>query len=347
MNPLKYAAPTKIEDACGASSDESAMLLAGGTTMIDLMKLNVLTPQSLVYIKPLLDAQIDVQKDQVTIGAGCTMSELADDENLRKMFPAIRHSLILAASPQIRNMATIGGNLLQRTRSTYYRHLDFPVHAANVNSDELPFGEGADVSSLAILGNGAKLVGTYPGDFAVVLVAFNGEINIQGPVGSRTIAAREFYELPNESFSYSTVLQPGEIITSISLPITPMCSNSFYLKIRERSSYAFALASVAVGLELEGKGAEANIKYATLALGGLGSIPWYDPKAAEMLVGKKATDATFEATATAMLADANPPAGSEYKVKLAQNAIVRACQTLRDSGVPDDSQLWAFQHGRA
>jgi xanthine dehydrogenase YagS FAD-binding subunit len=243
-------------------------------------------------------------------------------------------------------MATLGGNLLQRTRSTYFRHTDMPVYLDGADTASQA-SEGVDTSLLAILGNDGRLVGMYPGDFAVSVVAFDAQLSMEGPDGSRTIAARDFYRTPGKSFQYTTVLKQGELITSISFPISASLRNSMYLKIRERSSYAFALASASVGLQLEGSGKTAKIVAANVGLGGLASIPWHSEPAVESLVGKQASDSTFEKAAEAALADAKPPAGLEYKIPLAKRTLMRALRTLRDQGPPDDSQLWSFQHGRA
>ncbi len=346
MIPFEFVSASSLDQAISSVDHGSSMALAGGTTMLDLMKLNVLTPNRLVHVKDLLDPSVRLDGETLVIGAGCTMADLADNANVVDKLPALRQSLILAASPQIRNMATIGGNLLQRTRSTYFRHRDMPDDAVVLSDGEDPFGTGVDTSCLAVLGNGGRLVGTYPGDLAVALVAFDAAITLQSAVGTRSVAVREFYQLPDDASQYTTVMQPHELITSIELPITATLRNSFYLKVRERSSYAFALASAVVGLDLDGQGASAKITAANVGLGGLGSTPWHSPDAEKALIGQPATDATFESAADAALAEANPPVGLEFKVPLAKRVIVRALKTLRDQGPLSDQQLWAMQHGR-
>jgi xanthine dehydrogenase YagS FAD-binding subunit len=168
-----------------------------------------------------------------------------------------------------------------------------------------------------------------------------------GSDGERRVAAREFYTLPSNTSHYVADLKPGELITSVILPIDQVARNSFYLKIRDRSSYAFALASASVGLELEGRGNNAIIRTARVGLGGLAAVPWHSAEAVGMLEGNRASDQTFRAAAEAALADARPPEGVEYKVELAKRTLVRALRVLRDQGPLDDDALWALQHGRS
>lgn len=354
MQPFQFETPATLGEAATAIADEAAVALAGGTTVVDLMKLNVMTAKRVVSVAPLLDPAVSFDDGTLRIGAGCTMADLAAAPGLAERFPAVRHSLLLAASPQIRNMATLGGNLLQRTRLPYFRHTDMAAegpdggslhkpHPARSADDERPFGEHADTGLAAVLGHGGRLVGTYPGDFAVVLLAFDGAVELSDGETTRTVAARDFYTLPAEGdVQYGTVLAANELITAITLPLGPAAAHSVYYKVRERSSYAFALASAAVGLEMDGE----TIRSARLALGGLGAIPWYVAEAVVALEGEPATDPVFERAADRLLAKADPPAGVEFKVPLAKRTIVRALQTLRDEGPPSDTRLWAQQHGR-
>ena len=342
MIPFTFQQPDTLTDAATAIAADDSIALAGGTTVVDLMKLNVMTASQVVSIKPILDDSVSLDGETLRIGAGCTMADAADSAELREHCPAARQSLITAASPQIRNMATLGGNLLQRTRLPYFRHTDLSVNGPD---DQPPsvFGEGVDTGLAAVLGHSGQIVGTYPGDFAVSFLAFDGSVELQGPEGERTVRARDFYTLPKAGeIQYGTVLKPGELITALLLPVSDVSRNSFYFKVRERSSYAFALASAAVGLELDGR----TITAAHVALGGLGAIPWHSPEAEAALVGKSATPDVFAAAADAALADAKPPAGVEFKVPLAKRTIVRALSVLAESGPIDDERLWAMQHGR-
>ncbi len=320
MIPFRYEEPQTLETACAKIDHTDSMAIAGGTTLIDLMKLNVLTPKSVVHVRRVLPSTVTSRDNHLVIGAGCTMASLADHPLVNGLLPVVRQSLILAASPQIRNMATLGGNLLQRTRSAYFRHTDMPVQHEATQKDAPPessdavFGQGVETSLLAVLGNQGRLVGMYPGDFAVAFVAFDGKLVLSSPDGERTVTIREFFQAPRESFQYSTTLKPNEVIKELHLPLTETLKNSFYYKVRERSSYAFALASCAVGLQLEGD----RIIAANIGLGGLASIPWHSPEAEQELIGQVASDKTFARAADAALAEANPPSGLEFKVPLAK-----------------------------
>jgi xanthine dehydrogenase YagS FAD-binding subunit len=348
MIPFRYEEPQTLALACSQIDHTDSMAIAGGTTMIDLMKLNVLTPKSVVHVRKILPSTVIVRDNRLVIGAACTMANLADHPLVNGKFPVVRQSLILAASPQIRNMATLGGNLLQRTRSTYFRHTDMPVEydsrqkSESVGLDDAIFGKDVETSLLAVFGNNGRLVGMYPGDFAVTFVAFGGQLVLASPHGERTVAAQEFFQAPNDTFQYTTVLKPNEVIKELHLPLTETLTNSFYHKVRERSSYAFALASCSVGLQLDGN----RIVAANVGLGGLAPIPWHSKEAEKMLVGQMASDETFARAAEAALAEANPPSGLEFKVPLAKNTILRALQIVRDQGPLSDEQLWAMQHGR-
>ncbi len=348
MIPFTYEEPQSLATACSKIDHSDTMAIAGGTTMVDLMKLNVLTPKSVIHVRKVLSSTVEARDNQLVIGAACTMANLADHPLVDGKLPAVRQSLILAASPQIRNMASLGGNLLQRTRSAYFRHTDMPVEyesmqkSKSANSDGDLFGDGVETSLLAILGNNGKLVGMYPGDFAVTFVAFGGQLVLASPDGERTVAARDFFQAPKDSFQYTTALKPHEVIKELHLPMTETLKNSMYLKIRDRSSYAFALASCSVGLQMNGT----RISAANVGLGGVACIPWHSVEAEKALVGEVASDETFARAAAAALADANPPVGLEFKVPLAKNTIVRALQIVRDQGPLNDEQLWAMQHGR-
>jgi len=348
MIPFIYHDPQSLAAACLKIDHTDTMAIGGGTTLIDLMKLNVLTPKEVIHVRKVLPSTVEMRDDNLVIGAACTMASLADHTLVSGKLPVVRQSLILAASPQIRNMATLGGNLLQRTRSAYYRHTDMPVEyegkkkSKSENSDADAFGDGVETSLLALLGNNGKLVGMYPGDFAVTFVAFGGQLVLASPNGERIVAARDFYQTPKDSFQYTTALKPNEVIKELRLPVTETLKNSLYLKIRDRSSYSFALASCSVGLQMNGN----RIVAANVGIGGIASIPWHSAEAEQALVGEIASDETFARAATAALAEANPPSGLEFKVPLAKNTIVRALQIVRNQGPLTDEQLWAMQHGR-
>ena len=340
MIPFTYTDAGSIDDATAAIDHDGVMAIAGGTTMVDLMKLNVLTPDRVVHVRGVLSDDVEDVGDSIRVGAACTMASLADHPVVRESMPVIRQSLILAATPQIRNMATIAGNLMQRTRSTYFRHTDMDVDGPDGPRDD--HSGHADASQLAVLGNGGRRVALYPGDFAVPFVALGGSVEVASRDGGRTIDAGDFYKTPTESFQYSTDLRPGEVVTHLRIPKSPAAKNSFYFKVRERSSYAFALVSVAAGLAMDGD----TISDAKIGLGGLGSVPWHSTAAEDALWGKPATDDVFAEAARAAVADAEPPPGAEMKVPLARRAVVRTLRILRDRGPLGDQELFAMQHGR-
>lgn len=342
MIPFQFERPDTLARASELLRQDGSVALAGGTTVVDLMKLNVMTPSRVVSVAPIVPTGVEIGPDRIDVAAGTTMAALADADGLAEALPAVRQSLLLAATPQIRNMATIGGNLLQRTRSPYFRHTDMPVAGP---SGEAPaeFGRDVDTSLLALFGHGGQLVGTYPGDFGVVFAAFRGEVSASDGARSRGIAAAELYRPPREGeHQYTNTLEAGEVIVGLSLKRSPMAARSVYYKVRERSSYAFALASAAVGLDLDGD----TIREAAVGLGGVGAIPWVSQPAEDTLRGEPATDETFERAAEAAVAEAEPPAGAEFKVPLLRRTIVRALQTVRDRFPLSDETMWAMQHGR-
>ena len=358
MVPFQFERPGSLDAAATALVEDGTQAIAGGTTMVDLMKLNVLTPRRLVSVRPVLESGVEITDDRITIAAGTTMADCADAsgadasgadasgadaDGMAEAFPALRQSLLLAATPQIRNMATMGGNLLQRTRSPYFRHVDMPVDGPPGSAPPAEFGRDVDTSLLALFGHGGRLVGTYPGDFAVVFAAFGGRVEVRRGGQTVTIDAADFYQTPGEvEHQYRTALQPGDVITAITFDRTPSTARSIYYKVRERSSYAFALASAAVGLTMDGD----QITAASVALGGVGSVPWVSQPAIEALVGQAATDETFAAAAKAAVSDAEPPAGAEFKVPILQATIERALKTVRDRHPLSDEAMWAIQHGR-
>ena len=306
--------------------------------MADLMKLNVLRPARVEYVVPALSAAIEETDDGLRVGAACTMADLADHPAVRSRFPALRHSLILAASPQIRRMATVAGNLLQRSRCPYYRHPDW--------EDGDPAADGADRSMAAILGVTGAYTPKYPGDMGAVAAAFGAEVRTVHPEGGRTIPVRDLHQKESPEPHAHPVLRAGELITHLSFPLSPAAAHSWYCKVRERSSYAFALASAAVGLELDGDGPSATVQAARVGLGGVASRPWRSDAAEAALVGRPATDETFAAAAEAAFAEADPPAGREWKATLGRRTLAHTLRRLRDHGPPDDATLFALQHGR-
>ena len=351
MRPFLYqrpaATPAEAAARVAASPDAADVAyLAGGTTMADLMKIDVLTPARVESVGNILPADITKADDGLKIGAGCTMARVADHPLVIELAPAVRHSLILAASPQIRHMATIAGNLLQRSRCPYYRHPSWEAAAGRGAEAPDPTAAGADDDMAALLGVTADYTPKYPGDFGAVAAAFDVQVQTVHPDGGRTIPVRELHDKSSPAPHAAPVLRPGELVTHLTLPTDAATANSWYLKVRERSSYAFALASAAVGLDLDGDDESATVTAAKIGLGGVASRPWHSPEAEAALVGRPATDANFVKAADAALASATPRPGQEWKVELAERTLVRALIDLRDRGVPTDAALFAQQHGR-
>ena len=365
MYPFGYESAKSIESAAkSVSAEPGSDFLAGGTTLLDLMKLDVLKPEKLVYLGAATPA--DVTKDDgkpqgetkagddkgtdqasgeaVSIGSGCRMAAAAEHELIKASLPVVRQSLLLAASPQIRNMASIGGNVLQRTRCPYFRDTDYAqCNKRNPGSGCAAIADGADNRMLAVLGTSDACIATFPGDFSVALVALDASLDITAGDGStRAVKLRDFYKKPGQTPHIENDLEHGEVITRVRIPTSAAGKNSLYYKVRDRASYAFALASVAAGLELDGQ----TIKDARLALGGVGTVPWHAPEAVAALIGKPATEATFTKAAELAVKGATPQKASAFKVELAKRAVVAALTYLSKNGTPDDATLWQMQHGR-
>lgn len=341
MIPFQYTRVTTPKDAAGASADPSAMLLAGGTNLVDMMKLDVVTPATLVDVNRVPLTKIEKTATGVRIGALVRMADCAADEMIQKDYRMVSESLILAASPQLRNMASMGGNVMQHTRCSYYRDPSY----ANCNMRSPGTGcaaIGGQDRIMAVLGTSDQCIASHPSDLCVALSALKATVNVTGPGGERTIPFRDFHVPYGENPSKLTVLKPGEMITSIDVPGGPLASNSYYLKVRERASYAFALASAAVGLAMDGE----TITDAAVALGGVGTKPWPSPEAEAALKGKPATAETFKAAADAAMKGAKPQTHNGFKVELAKRTLVRALSQVAMSGPMGRIELWQQQHGR-
>jgi xanthine dehydrogenase YagS FAD-binding subunit len=328
MRPYEYV---RADDPAAAvalvSADPEAEYLAGGTTELDLvLKDGVLEPARLVDITRLPLRGITRAEDTLRVGALVTMNELAADPTVSERVPFVREALLAGASPQLRNMATIGGNLLQRTRCRHFR--DPTVPACN---KRMPGSGCAAVRGPArmhaILGASEHCIALHASDLCVPLVALDTLVDIQGVDGSRSVPLTQFYVLPGERPDIENVLQHGELITRIRIPLLPVGTRSGYLKVRDRASYEFALTSAAAALLVE----DGTIVRARLALGGVGTIPWRARDAEEMLHGAPATGRTFRAAARTALGDPFAVAGTAFKVELAERTIVRILHTV--SGV--------------
>lgn len=295
--------------------------IAGGTTLLDLMKLNVETPDRLVDINRLPLDKIESTRDGgLSIGATVRNSDLAQHARVQKDYPVLSQAILVGASAQLRNMATTAGNLLQRTRCMYFRDT-----AMACNKREPGTGCPAITGSnrgLAILGTSEHCIATNPSDMCVAMAALEATIHVQGPKGSRAIPFGEFHLLPGNTPQRETVLEPGDLITHVTLPPPITGSKQVYLKLRDRASYEFALASAAVVMTI----ARGNVTRARIALGGVGTKPWRSSEAEAALVGQPANQATFRKTAEAALRDARPQSENKFKVELAKRCLAHALQ---------------------
>ena len=324
MNNFTYLQTAQAKEATAAvTGTKGAAFIAGGTTLLDLMKLNVENHGQLVDINQIPFKGIEQTADGLRIGALERMSDVGEHPLVMQQYPAISQSLLLAASPQLRNMASIGGNLLQRTRCGYFRDVAFPCNKRNPGSG-CPAQEGEN-RNLAILGGSKTCIATHPGDLGVALVALDAVLLLENAKGKqRRVPLVDFHVVPGNTPQRETVLEPGELIVSVTVPAAAHARKSMYLKVRDRASYAFALASAAVGLDVQG----GQIRSARVALGGVGTKPWRSVAAEKILAGAPATEATFRAAAAAAVRDAQPREQNRFKVELAQNTLVRALMEL-------------------
>ena len=321
MNNFSYTQAGSAKEAtAGQTGTPHSAYIAGGTTLLDLMKANLEEHAQLIDINLLPFKGIEPTTDGLRIGAMERMSDVGEHPLVLQQYPAVSESLLLAASPQLRNMASIGGNLLQRTRCGYFRDAAFPCNK-RVPGSGCPALAG-DNHNLAILGVSDSCIATaYPGDLAVALAAFDAVLTLENAKGKqRRVPVTEFYLLPGKTPERETVLEPGELIVALTIPAAAHARRSTYLKVRERSSYAYALASAAVGLDVQA----GTIRAARVALGGVGTKPWRSPEAEKVLTGAPATEATFRAAAVAALRGARPHDDNRFKVELAQNTLVQA-----------------------
>jgi len=327
MKSFDYARASSTADA-RTQGTAGARLLAGGTTLLDLMKCNVERPERLVDVSHLSGmADIEVDEQRIRIGALAHMSQVADHAAIRREAPVVSESLWRAASAQIRNMATIGGNLMQRTRCTYFRDATGNAHC----NKRMPGSGCAAVRGIhrnhAVLGTSDACFATYPGDLAVALVAFDAVLTIEGE-RTRQVKVEDFFRLPGDRPDLEYDLEAGEIITAIELPARPALRRSHYLKVRDRASYEFAAASAAVGLEVAPDGK--TIKEARVALGGVATCPWRARNVEEALAGQPMEEAVFRRAALLAVQGAQPRAYNGYKVQLAPKVVARALLAVGD-----------------
>ena len=330
MQTFTFERATSAEQAIRfASASQTAQqgaqvrFIAGGTTLTDLMKLGVEHPSQVVDINRLPLADVERQPDGgLKIGALVRNSDLAWNLDVKQSYPVLSQALLSGASGQLRNMATTGGNLLQRTRCMYFRDNHSPCNKREPGSGCSAI-DGIN-RSLAILGTSDHCIASNPSDMNVALMALEAQIHIQGAAGPRAVPIGDFFLLPGDTPDKETVMQPGDLITHVSLPAPWDGARSAYLKLRDRASYEFALASAAVVLQIE----EGRVRQARVALGGVGTRPWRSLEAEQALIGAPASDATWQAAAEAAVRGAKPQSGNAFKVELAKRCVAHCLATV-------------------
>ncbi len=319
MHPFAFRKVTDQAGALAAARERSVKFVAGGTTLVDLMKLHVENPDVVVDINALPLDRIDELPDGgLRIGAMVRNSDFAWDRRVQERFPVLAQALLAGASPQLRNMATTGGNLLQRTRCLYFRD-------TAMRCNKRAPGTGCDAlhgmnRQHAVLGTSEHCIAAHPSDMCVALAALDATVRIDGPAGERVVPFGEFHLLPDAHPERETVLEPGELITAVDVPALPFGRRSLYLKVRDRWSYAFALASAAVALDLQ----DGTIRGARIALGGVGTKPWRAREAERALIGAQPGSAAFQRAADLALEGAVPRQHNAFKIPLARRTLLRA-----------------------
>jgi xanthine dehydrogenase YagS FAD-binding subunit len=328
MNNFAYTRATDVADAVRLAAEAGARFVAGGTNLIDLMKEDVVRPSRLIDITHLpLDKVEDTAEGGLRIGALVRNSDLAYHPQVEARYPLLASAILAGASPQLRNMATTGGNLLQRTRCFYFYDTATPCNKREPGSG-CPAVAGINRMH-AILGASEHCIAVHPSDMCVALAALDARVLATGRAGERSIAFADLHRLPGDRPQIDTTLRPDEIITAVELPPQGFAKNYTYLKIRDRLSYAFALVSIAAALDIAG----GTIKQARLALGGVAHKPWRDLDAEARLAGSPATHETFARAADAVLRDARGFGHNDFKIELARRGIVRAL-TQAANGTP-------------
>jgi len=332
MHPFEYTPAPEQSAAVGSgavagggvgSLTNPARFLAGGTSLVDLIKLDVETPSRLVDVSPLALTKIEtLPGGGVRVGALVTNTDMAHDPAIAKNYPALSQAILSGASTQLRNMATTGGNILQRTRCYYFRDTASPCNK-RVPGSGCPAIDGHN-RILAVLGTSGKCIASHPSDMAVALAAFGATVVTSGPKGERRIAFQDFHLEPGDHPERENVLEPGEIITAVDLPALPYSARSHYLKVRDRASYAFALTSAAIALDMNG----GVIKEARIAMGGVGTKPWRAFDAEKSLAGKAPTEENFRQAAQIAMKGAKTHGENAFKVELAQRTLVRCLSTV-------------------
>jgi xanthine dehydrogenase YagS FAD-binding subunit len=327
MKPFTYARPADAEDALHRGAADGARYLGGGTNLVDLMRETIERPGVLIDVTGLPGAIEETADGGMLLGAAARNTAVAEHRAVRTRYPMLARAIVAGASPQIRNMATVAGNLLQRTRCGY-----FYDHAGSRCNKRVP-GQGCDAiggfnREHAILGTSPACVATHPSDMCVALAALDAVVHTRSADGGRTVPLTELHRLPGDHPEIETILAPGELVTAVELPALPLAARSTYRKVRDRASYAFALVSVAAALDTGG----GVVRDVRLALGGVATKPWRAWRAEEALRGKPASADSFRAAAEAELTDAQPLRDNEFKVELAKRTITAVLEDLAGGG---------------
>jgi xanthine dehydrogenase YagS FAD-binding subunit len=328
MTPFTYTRAQDVSEALRLGAAANAKFLGGGTNLVDLLRETVERPSALVDVTGLSNAIEERPDGSLMIGAAARNTAVAENSAVRTRYPMLARAILAGASAQIRNMATVGGNLLQRTRCTYF----YDNQGSRCNKREP--GQGCDAidgfnRNHAILGASSACVATHPSDMCVALAALGASVHLRSVSGERRVPLTALHRLPEDRPDIETVLEPGELIAAVELPALPFAARSTYRKVRDRASYAFALVSVAAALDLDGQ----IIREARLALGGVAHKPWRAGKAEEMLRGMPATEESFRAAADVELADAKALGDNGFKIELARRTIVAVLRELTGAAV--------------
>jgi xanthine dehydrogenase YagS FAD-binding subunit len=319
--PRNLAAVLSLRAQAGRN-DARAEYIAGGTDMVQLLQEDVRRPERLVSLAGLLDNRIEAGPRGLRLGAAATMAEVAAHPAVIEQFPVISEALLNSASPQVRNQATMGGNLLQRTRCPYFRDVGYA--ACNKRAPRSGCAAiGGENRWHAVLGTSESCIATNPSDLAVALVALNASVEVRGPNRQRTVPLTELHRLPGDTPHVETVLEAGEVITAITVPASRVARRSHYLKVRDRASFEFAVVSAAVALEMD----RSRIRQARVALGGVGTKPWRVPRVEAALAGASLDPAALRRAAALAVEGAKGRGHNDFKIELMQRAIVRAVET--------------------
>jgi xanthine dehydrogenase YagS FAD-binding subunit len=326
MHPFTLERPSDLAAAFAfraqaGRNDAPSEYIAGGTDMVQLLQEYVRRPNQLVSLAGLLDSTIELGSQGLRIGAAATMADVAAHRAVSEQFPLISGALLNSASPQVRNQATMGGNLLQRTRCPYFRDVGYA--ACNKRAPGSGCAAiGGETRWHAVLGTSEACIAAHPSDLAVALVALDATVEVWSSAGQRTVSLAEFHRLPADTPHIETVLEPGEVVAAITVPASPLARRSHYLKIRDRASFEFALVSAAVALDVDG----GLIQEVRIALGGVGTRPWRVPRVEAALRGTSLESSGLRRAAALAAEDAQPRGSNAFKVELMQRAIVRAIE---------------------